>query len=103
PPERRRTAAPNDVRLLGDRLIVLIQKGHVIVQQDAVDLSLMLLNEPIKRSLPLLVGRTYSHGDAIAHAGAAFLLDEGNHRQFLTGVLDEITGHRPPDRRGIDL
>ena len=54
--------------LLRDRIVLLVEQRHVVVEQYLVDLLLIVLDEPVERPLPFLVGRAHAHGNAIGHA-----------------------------------
>ena len=66
------------------------------------NLGLVLGNELIQETLPLLIGMAYPHPDSIDHALSGCFLDKWRdlHRNF--GVLRELTRDRPPKNGDVD-
>src|SRR3954454_19100128 len=52
-------------RLRAERPIALVQQRHAEIEQDLVDLALVLLDQLVELPLPVLVGATHAHADAI--------------------------------------
>src|SRR5258708_18414389 len=62
-------------RVLRNGSIAVIEQRHAEAQQQLVDGGLVLLNGAIELALPLLIGVTHAHGDAIGEARTAGFLD----------------------------
>src|SRR5258708_12589656 len=108
PPAWRRRSQRQDAvswRLLGrlraERPVALVQQRHAEVEQDLVDLALVLLDQLVELPLPVLVGRTHAHADAIDQLWPGGLL---HHRRDMkrAGLLRIQAPHRAPHHAGLD-
>src|SRR5581483_6493383 len=52
-------------RLRSDGLVVLVEQRYAIVEQDPVDGRLVLLDQAVELALPVLIGGTHAHANAI--------------------------------------
>src|SRR6516225_10307711 len=86
-----------------DRLIVLVEQGNAEVEQDLVDRRLVLLDEAVEQPLPVLIGRTDTHADAINEARSRRFLHQRRDMQRRIGLPGVETRHRSPENAGLDL
>src|SRR5262245_16341648 len=83
--------------VLSNGSIVVIEERHAEAQQQLVDGGLVLSDGAIELALPILIGVSHAHGNAIGEAGTGRLLDQwhdGCRRGRLSGV---IAGHWAPE------
>src|ERR1044071_6702787 len=74
-------------RLRADRLVVLVEQGNAVVQQDLVDGGLVLLDQTVKQPLPVLVSPTHPHADAKRQSRAGLFLHKRRDMERRGGLL----------------
>ena len=84
-----------------DEAILRVEERNAVTQEQGVDFGLIVLNQPVKEPLELLILMPDRHADPEAHAGIHFLCQR-NHGQLGIGVDCVVAGHRPPQNPGID-
>ncbi len=84
-------------------MVAVVEERHAVVQQHFVDGALVLRDGAVEQPLPLLIGVTHPHRDAISEPRSHGLLDQRHHRDRRSRVPRAIAGHRPPQHTGIDL
>src|SRR5262245_2507451 len=83
-------------------MVALIEQRNAIAQEDGSDSGLLVPNELIELTLPILVGVTHTHADAIRHARPVSLLKQWHDRKRLLGLLRVIARQWTPQHSGID-
>src|ERR1700737_1307284 len=88
--------------LMGEEGVVLVEKGHAVGCQNPDDFGLVLGDELVQDTFPVLIGMAHPHSDSIYHARSGRFLDERRDLHRDLGVLREIAGDRAPKDGGID-
>src|SRR5215475_7989670 len=83
-------------------MIALIEQRNAIAQEDRSDSGLLVSNELIELTLPILVRVAHTHADAIGHARPVSLLKQRHDRKRLFRLLRVIAGQWTPQYSGID-
>ena len=74
----------------------LVEDRDVVADQQLVDLGLVFHDEPVERTLPLLVRSTHRHADTIGHLRAGRFLGQRHDDQRWGRLAGVIARHRPP-------
>src|SRR5579884_874526 len=67
--------------MAADRLLMLVKDGHAEIQQYLVDGGLVLGDQPVQLSLPILIGWSDAHGDVVNEMRPAGVLEKQRHMQ----------------------
>src|SRR5438128_11266983 len=89
--------------LHADRLVVLVEQGNAVVEQDLVDRGLVLLDQTIKLTLPVLVRAPHTHADAEDELRPGLLLHERRDMKRRVRLPRIKAGHRSPEHAGVDV
>ena len=87
----------------GERAALLVEQGHAVVEQHAVDLGLELPDQRVDLLLPLRLVLAHAHGDAEVHPElAARIALQRRHREGEVVALEVVAGDRPPHQPHVD-